>query len=161
LQFSNSGKIVAGVPYLLKPVADINTIVPLGKEITFHYTGVQDTERHYVVQEFDDNSMTYAALLQRNRIFTNDGLLYFILVDNNRLARVLNDGAMLGLRGYFMLAHELPAGTKVGIAERKTTPTSIIDLSGTQVDVEKFMREGRVYIRVGESLYTLSGERVE
>lgn len=160
LQFSNSGKIVAGVPYLLKPVADINTIVPLGKEITFHYTDVQDT-RHHVVREFDDNSMTYAALLQRNRIFTNDGLLYFILVDNNRLAQVLNDGEMLGLRGFFMLAHELPAGTKVGIAERKPTPTSIIDLNGTQVDVEKFMREGRVYIRVGESLYTLSGERVE
>lgn len=161
LQFSNSGKIVAGVPYLLKPVADINTIVPLGKEITFHYTGVQDTERHHVVQEFDDNSMTYAALLQRNRIFTNDGLLYFILVDNNRLAQVLNNGEMLGLRGFFMLAHELPAGTRVGIAERKPTPTSIIDLNGTQVDVEKFMHEGRVYIRVGESLYTLSGERVE
>lgn len=160
LQFSNSGKIVAGVPYLLKPVADINTIVPLGKEITFHYTDVQDT-RHHVVREFDDNSMTYAALLQRNRIFTNDGLLYFILVDNNRLAQVLNDGEMLGLRGFFMLAHELPAGTKVGIAERKPTPTSIIDLNGTEVDVEKFMREGRVYIRVGESLYTLSGERVE
>ena len=33
------------------------------EEITFHYTDVQDT-RHYVVQEFDDNSMTYAALLQ-------------------------------------------------------------------------------------------------
>lgn len=160
LQFSNSGKIMAGVPYLLKPVADINTIVPLGKEITFHYTDVQDT-RHHVVQEFDDNSMTYAALLQRNRIFTNDGLLYFILVDNNRLAQVRNDGEMLGLRGFFMLAHELPAGTQVGIAERKTTPTSIIDLNGTQVDVEKFMREGRVYIRVGESLYSLSGERVE
>lgn len=160
LQFSNSGKIVAGVPYLLKPVADINTIVPLGKEITFYYTDVRDT-RHHVVQEFDDNSMTYAALLQRNRIFTNDGLLYFILVDNNRLAQVLNDGEMLGLRGFFMLAHELPAGTKVGIAERKPTPTSIIDLNGTEVDVEKFMREGRVYIRVGESLYSLSGERVE
>lgn len=160
LQFSNSGKIMAGVPYLLKPVADINTIVPLGKEITFHYTDVQDT-RHHVVQEFDDNSMTYAALLQRNIIFTNDGLLYFILVDNNRLAQVRNDGEMLGLRGFFMLAHELPAGIQVGIAERKTTPTSIIDLNGTQVDVEKFMREGRVYIRVGESLYSLSGERVE
>lgn len=160
LQFSNSGKIVAGLPYLLKPVADINTIVPLGKEITFHYTAVENTE-HYVEKKFDDNSMTYAALLQRNQIFTNDGLLYFILVDNNRLARVLNNGEMLGLRGYFMLAHELPAGTKVGIAERKPTPTSIIDLNGTQVDVEKFMREGRVYIRVGESLYSLSGERVE
>ena len=160
LQFSNSGKIVAGVPYLLKPVADINTIVPLGQEITFHYTDVQDT-RHYVVQEFDDNSMTYAALLQKNGISTDDGLLYFILVDNNRLAQVLNNGKMLGLRGFFMLAHELPAGTQVGIAERKPTPTSIIDLNGTQVDVEKFMREGRVYIRVGESLYTLSGERVE
>ena len=160
LQFSNSGKIVAGVPYLLKPVADINTVVPLGQEITFHYTDVQDT-RHYVVQEFDDNSMTYAALLQKNGISTDDGLLYFILVDNNRLAQVLNNGKMLGLRGFFMLAHELPAGTQVGIAERKPTPTSIIDLNGTQVDVEKFMREGRVYIRVGESLYTLSGERVE
>lgn len=161
LQFSNSGKVVAGVPYLLKPVADVNTIVPLGKEITFHYTDVQDTERHHVVQEFDDNSMTYAALLQRNRIFTNDGLLYFILVDNNRLAQVLNDGEMLGLRGFFMLAHKLPAGTKVGIAERKPVTTDLINVKGTQVDVEKFMREGRVYIRVGESLYSLSGEKVE
>jgi hypothetical protein len=29
------------------------------------------------------------------------------------------------------------------------------------VDVEKFLKEGRVYIRMGETLYTITGEIVE
>jgi hypothetical protein len=162
LLFTKVDAIEAGVPYLLKPKKDINTIVSLGTNITFDYTDVSDV-RHSVIHEFgNNNSMTYFALLQKNKIYTNDGHLYFIVVDNGRLAQVHNSDDMLGLRGFFYLDHALPAGTAVGITERKQpVTTGLINLKGTEVDIEKFMREGRVYIRVGESLYTLSGEKVE
>ena len=84
-----------------------------------------------------------------------------ILVDQNRLAKMTEGGNILGFRGVFVLAHSLPTGTVARIAERKPTPTSVINLNGEQVDVEKFLREGRVYIRMGEDLYTINGEKVE
>jgi hypothetical protein len=40
-----------------------------------------------------------------------------------------------------------------------TTDTEMV-VDGKTVDVEKLMREGRVYIRVGETLYTITGEVV-
>ena len=82
------------------------------------------------------------------------------MVDNNRLAEVQNSGNMRGFRAYFQLAKELEPGTKVGISARKPTPTNVITIDGKRVNVEKFLREGRVYIRVGDTLYTINGEKL-
>ena len=84
----------------------------------------------------------------------------FVLMDKDRLGQVLTYGDMYGFRGYFRV-QGLPTSTKAAISMRKPTATGLVDHKGQEVDIEKFMREGRVYIRVGDSLYTIAGERVE
>lgn len=164
LQFIKANKVGAGIPYLFKPKYDINTMVSLAYSDPANEIQFKATEGSTVTRYFsnDANNVTFYGMISVRDVYsTNPEETILILVDQNRLAKVTERGNILGFRGVFVLAHELPAGTQVGIAERKPTPTSIIDLNGTQVDVEKFMREGRVYIRVGESLYSLSGEKVE
>lgn len=164
LQFIKANKVGAGIPYLFKPKYDINTMVSLAYSDPANEIQFKETEGSTVTRHFsnDENNVTFYGMISVRDVYSTDPEeTILILVDQNRLAKVTERGNILGFRGVFVLAHELPAGTQVGIAERKTTPTSIIDLNGTQVDVEKFMREGRVYIRVGESLYSLSGEKVE
>lgn len=166
LLFEKTTTITTYKPYLFAPKEDITTIQSLGTSITFNeVVGLSDpqyqTEKHNFTDKEGENSINFWSVMYKvTGLYPEDGEVCLILVDKNRLAQVLNQGDMLGFRAFFSLKR-LSAGTKVGIAERKTTPTSIIDLHGTEVDVEKFMREGRVYIRVGESLYSLSGERVE
>lgn len=164
LQFIKANKVGAGIPYLFKPKYDINTMVSLAYSDPANEIQFKETEGSTVTHHFsnDANNVTFYGMISVRAVYSTDPKeTILILVDQNRLAKVTERGNILGFRGVFVLADELPAGTKVGIAERKTTPTGIIDLHGTEVDVEKFMREGRVYIRVGESLYSLSGERVE
>lgn len=84
----------------------------------------------------------------------------FVLMDKDRLGQVLTYGDMYGFRGYFRV-QGLPTSTKAAISMRKPTATGLVDHKGQEVDIEKFMREGRVYIRVGETLYTIAGEKVE
>ena len=82
-----------------------------------------------------------------------------MLVADNRLAKV-SKGPMLGLRAFFYL-QRLPVGTVLNIAERQPITTGLINFNGTQIDVNKFLQEGRVYIRMGDSLYTIDGQKVE
>lgn len=163
LQFNKVSELKANVPYLFKPKEDVNLIMSLNKSLTLleNYKDVNDDSHKIHKTDDQGNGVLYWAFLPKREIEIGAGDICLVLVDQNRLAQVSSSGTILGLRGIFVLDKPLPAGTQVGIAERKPTPTSIIDLNGTQVDVEKFMREGRVYIRVGESLYSLSGERVE
>lgn len=163
LQFNKVSNLKANLPYLFKPKEDVNLIMSLNKSLTIleDYKDVNDDSHKIHKTDDQGNGVWYWAFLPKREIEIEAGDICLVLVDQNRLAQVSSSGTMLGLRGIFVLDKPLPAGTKVGIAERKPTPTSIINLNGTEVDVEKFMREGRVYIRVGESLYTLSGERVE
>lgn len=163
LQFNKVSNLKANLPYLFKPKEDVNLIMSLNKSLTIleDYKDVNDDSHKIHKTDDQGNGVLYWAFLPKRDITLDSGDICLILVDQNRLAQVSSSGTILGLRGIFVLDKPLPAGTQVGIAERKPTPTSIIDLNGTQVDVEKFMREGRVYIRLGESLYTLSGEKVE
>ena len=88
--------------------------------------------------------------------------LRLILVADNRLAAITSTGNMYGFRGYFELSQPLPKGMKARISTDKKTPTNTtIVVDGKKVNIEKYLREGRVYIRVGDSLYTIDGQVVE
>ena len=88
--------------------------------------------------------------------------LRLILVADNRLAVLTGNGEMYGFRGYFDLAKPLPPGTVAKISAKKDTPTNTtIVVDGKKVNIEKYLREGRVYIRVGDSLYTVDGQLVK
>ena len=154
----DDGILEAGIPYLIQAKNPITGIVQLKQAVTF--TKKEGTS---VEQSFDDgnNSITYQGIIPTQSIsVASDKPRPLILVDNNRLAEVQNSGNMRGFRAYFQLEKELAPGTKVGISARKPTPTNVITIDGKRVNVEKFLREGRVYIRVGDSLYTINGEKL-
>lgn len=89
-------------------------------------------------------------------------ILTLMLVADNRLAAMISAGNMLGFRGYFQLNQPLPKGMQTRITTSKGTATNTtIVVDGKKVNVEKFLQEGRVYIRVGEDLYNIDGQKVE
>jgi hypothetical protein len=171
LQFDKTTTIQQDKPYLFKPKENINMIIsldaPVPIKLGFTDYGDDHVQAHEVGYSFDDsnveNKATFCAMLPR--LTLNPALepnaVYLILVDGNRLAKVSARGEILGLRGAFYLDHELSAGTVAKIAERQPITTGLINFNGTQIDVNKFLQEGRVYIRMGETLYTIDGQKVE
>ena len=164
LQFTKVNKVWSGVPYLFKPKEEINSIVSLKhsdpeNEIQFNKTEGSTVTHYFSNQE---NNVTYYGLISVRNVYTTEpDEVILILVDQNRLAKVTEGGNILGFRGVFLLAHSLPTGTVAKIAERQPITTGLINFNGTQIDVNKFLQEGRVYIRMGDSLYTITGEKVE
>lgn len=160
LQFTEkTDKIIeAGIPYLIKPENPIPGIMSLEQDIKFETITSTNQTRTF---NNGNNSITFIGIIPYQFINVTNQPLPLIVVDQNRLAEVSNGGNILGFRAYFQLAKELDPGTKVGISARKPTPTNVITIDGKRVNIEKFLREGRVYIRVGDSLYTISGEKVE
>ena len=155
----------ANTPYLLQPVADI-----VGS-VRFDYpVQLTSTIGGSVGQDYDNdkiNDITFQGVIPITPLeatYSTDGTktpLTLLLVADNRLAALTSNTNMLGFRAYFQLAKPLPPGTAAKIVGKKpvTTNTTII-VDGKKVNVEKFLREGRVYIRVGETLYTITGEVV-
>ena len=112
-------------------------------------------------------SITYQGIIPYQRVepqidqMTGESLTLMLVADN-RLALMTSAGDMYGFRGYFQLNTPLPRGMQTRITSSKNAPTNTtIVVDGKKVNVEKFLREGRVYIRVGETLYTINGEKVE
>ena len=109
-------------------------------------------------------SITYQGIIPCQNITPTivDGeSLTLMLVADNRLAEMTAAGDMYGFRGYFTLNKPLPKGMQTRITNSKGTATNTtIVVDGKTVHVEKYLREGRVYIRVGETLYSITGEVV-
>ena len=155
------GKLKAGIPYLIQPQEPITQIVHLVQLVSFK--SITPEDQKWVFTDGDqNNSITFKGIIPYQQIKVDPSKPWpLIVVDNNRLAEVSTSGYINGFRAYFQLEKELAPGTKVGISARKPTPTNVITIDGKRVNIEKFLREGRVYIRVGDSLYTISGEKVE
>ena len=157
--------MAANVPHIIKPTANVKSIIPFDWVMNL----AQDTIVNPLVSNaFDNgNTITYQGILPLTNVKTKYDLttnlpLRLILVADNRLAALTGDGDMYGFRGYFDLAKSLPSGTKINISARKDTPTNTtIVVDGKKVNIEKYLREGRVYIRVGDSLYTVDGQLVK
>ena len=155
------GKLEAGIPYLIQPQEPITQIVHLAQLVSFKSITPEDQKLDFTDGD-QNNSITFKGIIPYQQIEVDPNKPWpLIVVDNNRLAEVSTTGYINGFRAYFQLENELAPGTKVGISARKPTPTNVITIDGKRVNIEKFLREGRVYIRVGDSLYTITGEKVE
>ena len=157
--------LIANVPYIIQPRDEgIRSIVRFDGPIKLTGVHVYDQEREITYSGTDYN-VTFHGIVPYQDVAPNivDGVyLTLMLVADNRLAAMTSSGQMLGFRGYFDLNKALPQGIKARISTDKKTPTNTtIIVDGQKVNVEKFLREGRVYIRVGEALYTITGEKVE
>ena len=94
---------------------------------------------------------------------STEGAVGLILVSNNRLAKITQSGKMLGLRGYFIYEGE-PANMPSNITIRQETTTDVSEVkneSATEMQVEKILRNGHIYILRDGKTYTIMGARVE
>lgn len=153
--------IIANKPYIIQPEENYNSIIRFAGPLrltntTGEYITCSDTE--------DDKtySITFQGIIPYQEItpIVQDGVsLTLMLVADNRLAEMTTKGYMYGFRGCFELNQPLPKGMRTRITTSKGTATNTtIVVDGKKVNVEKFIREGRVCIRVGETLYTIDGE---
>ena len=155
---STDGVIKHSTPYLIRPQSDISSGVRFDNIILQPVYEFPAPE--YLVEK---NDINYLGVMGKGGFsFDPNEEIVLILVSDNRLAQLSSGGTINGFRGLFYFDKSLiPAGTAVRITERNGTPTSLIDAQGEVIDVEKFLREGRVYIRMGETLYTIDGVKVE
>ena len=156
---STDGVIYKNTPYLIQPQNDIPDKVSFDNVMLDEYTDFSDV-RYQVTKD----NITFWGIIPQSIISATDpeNEVVLILVADNRLANVTTKGTYRGFRAFFYFEKtDIPSFASARIAERRPTPTSVINLNGEQVDVEKFLREGRVYIRMGESLYSIDGVKVE
>lgn len=159
-----NGIMKANEPHIIKPTNNIKGILELDWRVPL----AKDTSLSRPKYLFDDNnSIIFQGILPKTQVDalydpTTNLPLRLILVADNRLAVLTGNGEMYGFRGYFDLAKPLPPGTVAKISAKKDTPTNTtIVVDGKKVNIEKYLREGRVYIRVGDSLYTVDGQLVK
>ena len=159
LQFGDPvTSIEANIPYIIQPEYNITGIVQIKQQVTLTNTSGGSTPITFNDGE-KENSIAFQGVIPMTEIEKSDKTL--ILVADNRLATVSASGPMYGFRAYFQLASALPKGLKTKLGNKDNTVTGLIDVDGQKVNVNKFLQEGRVYIRVGDSLYTITGEKVE
>lgn len=147
LNFTSVTQLQAGIPYIIYVENHVRGLIEFA-QITMSNTDP--------VTINPSSSVTYTGVYNPTEI--EEGKT--ILVDQNRLANVTNEGTLSGFRGYFTIP-ELLRSLKAMISTRHDTPTGWEDMNITERTYQKFLREGRVYIRVGEALYTITGEKVE
>ena len=142
--------IEAGVPYLIKPKTDVSDVVQFGPvRFTKHQGETVDAG------EYADFIGTFA------HVNMDEPTTYprFMVVSENRLAEI-DGGTLLGFRSYFQMKQDLTNTIYLLNCKKPTTTDTEIVVDGQPVNVDKFIREGRAYIRVGETLYTITGEVV-
>ena len=170
LEFTEVNEIHFNVPYIIKPQQNIKQIMRFNWPVTLAENTAVDPKTS---NSFDsENTITYQGILPQTKVlvqYDEDRVtpLTLILVAENRLAELLPDagqttGTINGLRGYFQLAKKLSNGTILQITPKQSVSTSTtIIVDGKRVNIEKYLREGRVYIRMGDTLYTITGEKVK
>lgn len=158
----NSNTLTAYTPYLIEPMADISGAINIDN-ITFVASGTTTVTQP--ITNVNNNSITFKGIVPSQTVTPKevDGKsLTMMLVSDNRLAMMTEEGTMPGFRGYFEFLSTPPQGMQARISTSKNTTTDTeVVIDGQKVNIEKFLREGRVYIRVGEALYTLDGQKVE
>ena len=155
---STDGVINHSTPYLIRPQSDISS------DVRFDNITLQPVHA-FLASEYlvTRNDINYLGVMGKGGFsFDPNEEIVLILVSDNRLAQLSSGGTIDGFRGFFYFQKSLISeGTVVRLAERKDTPTSLIDAQVKTIDIQKFLRDGRVYIRVGESLYNMDGVKVE
>ena len=174
LQFSDipieDGKqlLLANTPYIVKPKNRIPSIVKLQQPIQFVTIAEQTVGAFQFANDGDNptthNTISFTGVIPTKVISAENVLL---LVAENRLAEMVpddlntNTGKIHGFRGYFTLGAPLPQGMQAVIRNKDNTLTGLIDVNGKKINIQKYLREGRVFIRVNDTLYTIDGQKVE
>lgn len=149
--FIEVSSMEAGVPYLIQPNGDVQGIVRFNKKVLFEKTQGNTVN----TGDYADFIGTFA------HVDMDEPTTYprFMVVSENRLAEI-DGGTLLGFRSYFQMKKDITNTISLLNFKKPTTTDTEIVVDGQPVNVEKFILEGRAYIRVGETLYTITGEVV-
>lgn len=143
--------IEAGVPYLIQPKEDAFEV----KQFT--------SVRFEKAQGDTVNTGEYADFIGTfAQVNMDEPTTYprFMVVSENRLAEI-DGGTLLGFRSYFQMKKDITNTVSLLNFKKPSVTGTEMVVDGKTVNVEKFIREGRAYIRVGETLYTIDGVKVE
>lgn len=166
--------LLANTPYIIKPSVRVPGIVELPAKNWVaninQLTPGSDYDNFDVDNDGqDDNSITFTGVIPKQDIVVEPGKT-LILVAENRLAEMEPDagktidskpaGEILGFRGYFTLGAPLPQGVQAIIRNKDNTLTGLVDVNGQKINIQKYLREGRIFIRVNDTLYTIDGQKV-
>lgn len=163
LNFEEVNTLEAGIPYLIKPNANITA------DLKFTAVVRENISLETGTTKVGDR-ITFHGVINPTHLQDPNTLM---VVANNRLALLSAEGEMQGLRGYFTIdptaidAEELQAQAKSGkicLSFSKPTATDIPLApeaeQPAQPKVQKIMRNGKIYILRGEEVYTITGNRV-
>lgn len=142
--------IEAGEPYLIQLNKDVKDVVHFGSvRLTKSQANTVNTG------EYADFIGTFAQV----NMDAPTTYPRFMVVSENCLAEI-DGGTLLGFRSYFQMKKDITNTISLLNFKKPTTTDTEIVVDGQTVNVEKLIREGRVYIRAGETLYTITGEVV-
>ena len=152
----NSRTLTAYKPYLIKPTVDISEAVNIDGVNLIPSNGLEIEKS---ITGMDGNSIYFKGVVPTQTITPET--LTLLLVADDRLAELTEESEIPGFRAYFQFASTPPQGMQARISTSKNTTTGTeVVIDGQKVNIEKYLRDGRVYIRVGETLYTITGEKV-
>ena len=142
--------IEAGVPYLIQPKEDVFEVK--------QFESVKFEKMQGDVVNTGDYADFIGTFPQVNM---DEPTAYprFMVVAENRLAEI-DGGTFRGFRSYFQMKKDITNTISLLNFKKPSATGTEMVVDGKTVDVEKLMREGRVYIRVGETLYSITGEVV-
>lgn len=168
LNFTQVTSMEAGVPYLVKPAADITSAITFSG-ITTGYNGenpivIETAPEQTPISLGDGGSVTFQGTILSTKVYPGQ----FILVANDRLAQVTQPGDMAGMRGYFIIndpgLQTLAEQGRVYLSMKKPVTTSIPVAPEAEQqrkpEVRKIMRNGQIYIIRDGITYTITGARV-
>ena len=169
LNFTQVTSMEAGVPYLVKPAADITNAITFSG-VTTGYNGgnpivIETAPEQTPISLGDGGSVTFQGTILSTKVYPGE----FILVANDRIAQVTQTGDMAGMRGHFIIndpnLQTLAEQGRVYLSMKKPVTTSIPVAPEAEQqrkpEVRKIMRNGQIYIIRDGVTYTITGARVK
>ena len=153
-EWDGSSAILANTPILVKPENNITTRMHLQWNPYINATSNHPVTHSYV---------TFVPVLAPSEVQGGAGTNNFILVADNRLARLSSTGTMLGLRGYFngsQIPDNLaPQQVVVKITEKNGVVTYLDNIETPQQGAAaiKILQNGNIYILRDGKVYDVMG----
>lgn len=146
LTFDYVNTIEAGVPYLFLPSADIPNCVFSGVTINTDASREVNTTYFKMTGIYNPTSLS-------------DGDFY--MGEDNYLLPVTSTEPLRPFRSYFSVVEPMPMGVRARVMFAPEHTTDIENVQGDNAPCTKELRDGHLYIRRGETIYTLSGQIVK
>ena len=156
-EWDGSSAILANTPILVKPENNITTRMHLQWNPYINATSNHPVTHSYV---------TFVPVLAPSEIQGGAGTNNFILVADNRLARLSSTGTMLGLRGYFNgseIPDDLaPQQVIIKITEKDGVVTYLDNIETPQQGASaiKILQNGTIYILRDGKVYDVMGRQL-